>query len=197
MRRNTASLVILAAFGAVACGEDAIDPVTGGEGGGAEGFSVVVTDDPGINDATLAGVVRGTLRVALRNDAGALVDLGPAEGVEVPLHAGADTILLEGIARPPADSYSAVQLRFEGVDVEVFAGSVVGDSTLPQNVVLDVGSAGVATVDMLVPVFDIASAFATEIVVDLNSEAWITDTNLNDVAVPQSDLATSVSVDVR
>ncbi len=178
-----------------ACGE-AIDPVTGGEGSGSEGFTVVLTDDPGDEDATLQGTVTGAIRVGLRNDAGALVSLGVADDIELSLH-DADTIRLEGLSRPPIDDYTAIQLRFEGVDVVVEAGSQVGDSTLANNVTLDVGGSSAATVDVLVPVFSVDNSNVMEIVIDLNSESWVTGANLDDQVVPQADLTNSVLVEVN
>lgn len=196
MHRMKAYLAIPLAFAAMACDNEPIDPVTGGEGSGSEGFRVVVTDDPATAGETLQGTVTGTIRVALRNDAGSLVSLGVADDVEIELHEGADTVALEGLSRPPLDDYTAVQLRFEGVVVEVLAGSEVGDSTLAQNVVMDVGTAGNAVVDVLVPVFGVDAASVIEIVVDLNSEGWVTGENLDDALVPQADLVNSVTVDV-
>lgn len=179
----------------LACGE-AIDPVTGGEGSGSERFGVLLTDDPGNEDATLQGTMTGSIRVSLRNDAGALVSLGVANDVELPLHDG-DTVRLEGLSRPPIDDYTTVQLRFEGVDVEVEAGSQVGDSTLANNVTLDVGGTGAASVDVLVPVFSVDNSSVMEIVIDLNSESWVTGTNLDNQVVSQADLANSVLVEVN
>lgn len=195
MRRARMLFGVPAVCALMACGE-AIDPVTGGEGSGSEGFTVVLTDDPGEQDATLQGTVTGSIRVGLRNDAGAVVSLGVADDIELPLHEG-DTVVLTGLARPPVDDYTAVQLRFEGVDVEVEAGSHVGDSTLANNVTLDVGGSGTATVDVLVPVFSVAAANVMEIVVDLNSEAWVTGVNLDNQVVPQAALSNSVLVEVN
>lgn len=178
-----------------ACGES-IDPVTGGEGSGSEGFTVVITDDPGTEDATLQGTMTGSIRVSLRNDAGALVSLGVADDIELPLHDG-DTVRLEGLSRPPIDDYTTVQLRFEGVDVEVEAGSQVGDSTLANDVMLDVGGTGAATVDVLVPVFGVDNARVMEIVIDLNSESWVTGPNLDNQVVSEADLSNSVLVEVN
>lgn len=197
MHRIKAYLAIPLAFAAMACGNEPIDPVTGGEGSGSEGFQVVVTDDPAGDEETLRGTVSGTIRVSLRNDAGGLVSLGVADDIEIELHEGADTVELEGLTRPPLDDYTAVQLRFEGVVAEVLAGSEVGDSTLAQNVVMDVGTAGNAVVDVLVPTFGVDASSVLEIVVDLNSEDWVTGDNLDDAVVPQADLVNSVSVDVR
>ena len=195
MRKATMFFAIPVVVGAIACGEP-IDPVTGGEGSGSEGFTVVVTDDPGNEDATLQGTVTGSIRVSLRNDAGAVVSLGVADDIEIPLHEG-DTIRLEGLTRPPTDDYTAVLLRLEGVDVEVEAGSQVGDSTLSNNVTLDVGGSSTAAVDVLVPVFSVDNSNVMEIVIDLNSEGWITGENLDDQVVPQADLVNSVLVDVQ
>lgn len=195
MRKAMTFFAIPCVIAAAACGKDAIDPVTGGEGSGSEGFTVVVTDDPGEEDATLEGTMTGAIRVSLRNDQGALVSLGVADDIEIPLHVD-DTLRLTGLSRPPIDDYTAVQLRFEGVDVVVEAGSQVGDSTLANNVTLDVGGTGTATVDVLVPVFSVAASNVMEIVVDLNSESWVTGDNLDDQVVPQADLTNSVLVEV-
>lgn len=186
-----------------ACGEDAINPVTGGEGNGATGFSVLITDDPE-NDpgpgtgptADLIGEMTGSIRVLLRNDADALVDLGTMQDLEIALQHGADSVRLSDLSRPPTDTYTGIQLRFEGVTVTVESGSEVGDSTLASDVVMNIGSASLATVEIATETFDVDSDSDMDIVVDLNSELWVTGENLDDNLVPQADLANNVSVEI-
>ena len=188
---------------AAACG-DAIDPITGGEGNGATGFSIIVTDDPA-NDPgpnspgspnELTGQMSGSIRVLLRNDANALVDLGLVQDIEIPLQDGSDSLRLPDVSRPPTDTYTGIQLRFEGVTVRVESGSEVGDSTLASDVVMNVGSANLATVEIATETFDVDSNTDMDIVVDLNSELWVTGANLDDNLVPQADLANNVSVEI-
>jgi hypothetical protein len=206
MRRAIALVLIPVAF-AAACGEDAIDPVTGGEGNGSTGFAVIVTDDPS-NDPSpspsaspsapraIEGFMTGAIRVSLRNDAGALVNLGVMQDVEIPLQEGGDSLRLSDLERPPADEYVGIQLRFEGVTVTVNSGSEVGDSTLTSNVVMNVGTGSLATIEIVTPGFDIDSETDLDIIVDLNSELWVTGENLDDNLVPQTDLASNVSVEI-
>jgi len=116
--------------------------------------------------------------------------------VVVDLQQGGDSLRLSDLNRPAADSYVGIQLRFEGVAVTVFEGSEVGDSTLTENVTLAVGSGGLATVEVATQTFTIDSQSDVDIVVDLNSELWITTTNIEDAAVPQADLANNVTVEI-
>lgn len=205
MRRH--GLVLLAAALAAACGESAIDPTTGGEGGGSTGFDILVTDDPANDPAPAAGrspaapgaivgELAGAIRVSLRNDAGALVSLGTAD-IEMPIQHGADTVRLADIARPAADSYVAIQLRFEGVTVTVESGSEVGDSTTTSDVTMNVGTGSLATVEIATETFDVDNDTQLDIIVDLNSELWITGENLDDATVPQADLAANVTVEIE
>ena len=194
MRRAIGLLSITVAF-AAACGENAIDPVTGGEGNGATGFDVLITDDP-TGTPTMSGEMTGSIRVALRNDAGALVNLGVMQGAEVQLQDEGDTLRLTDLSRPPADDYTGIQLQFEGVDVRLDSGSEVGDTTLTSNVVLDVGAGSAATVEIAFPTFSVDNDSETAILVDLNSEDWITRANIEDAAVPEDDLVNSVTVEV-
>ena len=196
MRRSIALLLIPAALIA-ACGEDAIDPVTGGEGNGATGFDVFVTDDPpGTGTPDITGEMNGSIRVALRNDAGALVNLGVMQGAELLLQQDGDTLRLTDLSRPPADDYTGIELRFEGVDVTVDAGSEVGDTTLTSDVVLEIGTGSIATVEIGLETFSIDNDSEVAVVIDLNSEDWITRTNIEDSFVPQAALANSVSVEI-
>ena len=204
MKRAIALLAPLA-FCAGGCGENAIGPITGGEGEGNTGFAVLVTDDPA-NDPTsgpqrvapqaVEGVFAGSIRVSLRNDEDALVDLGLMQDAEVELQEGGDSLRLADLSRPPADDYVGIQLRFEGVDVTILSGSEVGDSTLTENVVLDIGSGGLATIEIATQSFAIDSETDLDIVVDLNSELWITGDNIDDTIVSQADLANAVTVEI-
>jgi len=203
MRRH--GLLLIAVTSIAACGENAISPQTGGEGNNSTGFSIVVTDDPANDPSPVAaspsapsaitGEVVGAIRVSLRNDDDALVDIGTAD-IELPLQSGADSVRLSDLSRPPADTYVGIQLRFEGVDVTVESGSEVGDSTITSDVVMNVGSGSVASIEIATETFDVASDTQLRITVDLNSELWITGENLDDAAVPQADLASSVTVEL-
>lgn len=203
MRRGTSLLLLPLSIGIVACGDDAIKGVTG-EGPGTTGFAVLVTDDPS-NDPTsgpvragplaFTGEMEGSIRVAVRSDGGALVDLGLVQDVLIELQQVGDTVVLDDITRPPTDTYVGVQLRFEGVTVTVASGSEVGDTTLTQDAVLNVGN-GLATVEIATLPFAITSDTNLDVVVDLNAEQWVTTTNVEDNAVPQADLANNVTVEI-
>ena len=203
--RGTTGLLLILALGAAACGENALDPLTGGEGGGNTGFAVLITDDPANDPApgpqaaapqAIEGELTGSVRVSLRNDAGGLVDLGTTDDLVIDLQQGADSVLLSDLTRPGNDSYVGIQLRFEGMTATVFEGSEVGDTTLTDDVVLDVGGGGIATIEVATQTFEIDSETDLDIVVDLNSELWITTTNIEDEAVSQADLANNVTVDI-
>ena len=195
--RRVIGMLPIAVVLAAACG-DAIDPTTGGEGNGATGFSVRITDDPPGTPSTpdFTGDLSGAIRVALRNDAGALVSLGVMQNAQVALQEEGDTLLLTDLSRPPADDYTAVELRFEGVDVTVLAGSEVGDTTLASNAVMELGSGNLATVLVAVPTFSLDNDSDVAILVDLNSEAWVTRSSLAASVVPQAAIANSVTVEI-
>ncbi|HUF14072.1 MAG TPA: hypothetical protein VMN78_13290 [Longimicrobiales bacterium] len=205
MRRLISLLTVPLALAGTACG-DPIDPVIGGEGGGTTGFAVILTDDP-TNDPGLSGSrasqgplaitgeMDGSVRVSLRNDANGLVDLGVDQDVVLPLQQGSDSLRLQNLSRPPTDTYVAIQLRFEGVTVLVRDGSEVGDTVLTEDVRLDVGN-GLATVEIATLPFDISGETELVLVVDLNSEAWITRANLDAGTVPQADLSNNVTIEI-
>ena len=203
--RRLIGLILPLSLAGAACGE-AIDPVTGGEGSGATGFAVILTDDP-TNDAgttsgdgqtplALFGEIEGSVRVSLRNENNALVDLGADRDAFLELQQRADSLVLQDLTRPPTGTYTAIQLRFEGVSVLVGGGSEVGDTTLTQDALLCVGNGGVATVEIATLPFDVASDTDLDIVVDLNAERWITESNLDAGLVLQTDLANNVTVEI-
>lgn len=204
MRRRASPFILTLSLAGIACGDDAIDPVTGGEGSGETGFAVILTDDPG-NDPGLApqraapqaitGELEGSIRVALRNQADNLVELGLDQDAFLELQ-GADSLRVADLTRPPADTYVGVQVRFEGVTVTVFEGSEVGDTVLTENATLGLGSGGIATVEVATLPFDITSETVLDVVLDLNSEQWITSENVDAATVPQADLTNNVTVDV-
>ena len=191
--RRTAILLPLALAGA-ACGNDAIDPVTGGEGSGATGFAVLLTDHPGEGATPMGGELEGSIRVSLRNDADALVELGIDQDVLLELQQGSDSLELGDVTRPPTGTYVAVQIRFEGADATVFSGSVVGDTTLTNDAVLVLGTGGLATVEIAALPFDVDSESELDLVLDLNSELWITRDNIAAGTVSQADLTNSVTL---
>lgn len=201
---RTARLILLPlALAGIACG-DSLE-LTTGEGPGTTGFAVIITDDPA-NDPTpgparvgpraFSGTMDGSIRVALRSDGGALVDLGLAQDAFIELQEAGDSLTLADLTRPAVDTYVGIQLRFEGVVVTIDSGSGVGDTTLTQNAVLDVGN-GLATVEIATLPFDVDSETAMDIVVDLNSERWVTTTNIEDTEVSQADLANNVTVEIQ
>ena len=204
MRRLSSLLLPLALAGA-ACG-DPIDPITTGGGTGATGFAVILTDDPANDPATaltrsgagplaIDGEIEGSVRVFLRNENDALIDLGADREVFLELQ-GSDSLTLRGLTRPATGRYVGIQLRFEGVSVLVRGGSEVGDTVLTQDAVLDVGNGGVATVEVATLPFDVVSEIDRDVVVDLNSERWITEANVDAGLVPQADLANNVTVEI-
>lgn len=193
--RRAIGLLSITVVVAAGCGDDAIDPITGGEGNGATGFAVLVTDDP-TGTASISGELTGSIRVALRNDAGALVSLGVMQDAEVLLHEEGDTLRLTDLSRPPADDYTAIQLQFEGVTASVDAGSEIGDTTLTSGAVLDVGGGSAATVEIAFPTLTVDNDSEARILIDLNSEDWITEANIDDAAVPEDDLINSVTVEI-
>lgn len=203
MRRGTRLFLLPLSIGIAACSGDALEVVTG-EGPGTTGFAVHVTDDPTIDASPgsgptgpvdFSGELDGSIRVALRSDGGALVDLGLVQNAVIELQQVGDTTALSDLNRPPTDTYVAVQLRFEGVSVRVDAGSEVGDTTLTQDAILNVGN-GLATVEIATQPFTVTSEATLDVIVDLNSELWVTTTNLDDDAVPQADLTNNVTVDI-
>lgn len=203
MRRLIGLILPLSLAGA-ACGEP-IDPVTGGQGSGATGFSVILTDDPtrspGTGTATSQGPLaivaemEGSVRVSLRNDANGVVDLGVDRDVVLDLQ-GVDSVTLRNLQRPPTDTYVGILLSFEGVNVTVHQGSQVGDTVLTQNAVLGVGNGGAATLEIPTRAFDVASETRLRVVVDLNAERWITRNSLAAGSVTQATLSNNVTVEI-
>lgn len=204
MRRTTRLLLVPLSLAGIACG-DAIDQVTGGEGSGATGFGVVVTDDPGndpgpgpqrVAPEAIAAELEGSIRIALRNEADDLVDIGIEQDAFFELQQVGDSLRLRGLSRPPSDTYVGIQIRFEGVTVTVFQGSEVGNTTLSGTEVLALGSGGLATVEIATLPFDVDSEAVLDLVLDLNSELWITEDNIEVGIVPQADLVNGISIDI-
>lgn len=204
MRRTTSLLLVPLSLAGIACG-DAIDPVTGGEGSGATGFAVVLTDDPAndpapgpqrVGPAAITAELEGSIRIALRNEADDLVDIGIDQDAFLELQQAGDSLELRGLTRPATDTYVAIQIRFEGVTVTVFQGSEVGDTTLSGTEAVGLGSGGLATVEIATLPFDIDSESVLDLVLDLNSELWITGDNLEAGIVPQADLTNAITLEI-
>lgn len=201
MRRHIPLLLL--ALVIASCDEDPIQTVVVGEPGESD-FDVILTDDPANDpgtsdgDAPLPVVAEfaGDIRVALRTQAGAMVTVGLARDLLFDLQQAADSLALPAQSRPADGTYTGAQISFEGVTVRLREGSIVGDSTLTQDVVLDLATIGPVTVDLITQPIVLSEQTDPRVVLDLNAERWITTTNLGTRSVPQSEVRNNLSIDV-
>lgn len=197
--RRTFWLVLAALFVVAACDEEHIDPIGAG-GNGDTGFRVLLVDDPAIDpdvggggNSVFTGVLEGGASVALRNQAGALIDLGSSEDFTLELQDG-DAAVAISETRPPAGTYVAVQLSLESASALIPAGSTIGGAIVEDDTSIDVGPAGLVVIERSIIPAVISNDTQRELVLDLNAETWITAANLADGLVDEDELGNSVAV---
>lgn len=174
----------LAAFALVACGDDTgtnpdPDPSTHGY------VRAAITDGSGASAAMFSragagsanGTIQADVQVEIQTQAGAWVDVGNPAQVNVAAQSNGSATVISGDVLVPVGTYSRVRLTMENAEAHLLAGSVLGVLTLTADVDIVIGgSDGRVIVEYTVSPFTVQAGgtVSTELLFDLNSEAWLT-----------------------
>lgn len=199
--RRLLTLVLPLAIAAIACDDEHLDPIGAGPGQG-DGFDVLLVDDPTLDPTTpppggevsvIDGTIEGSARVALRNQNGALTNLGAFEDFVLPLQDANAAVSLPA-TRPPTGTYTGLQLTLQNLSVLVEQGSRVGGVVLDQDVTLDVGPTGITVAERSLVPIPVEAGTELDLTIDLNAETWITLDNIEDEIVDDAEVGTGIVV---
>ncbi len=188
----TALLTIAAMV--VACGGETTDDDGSGpiEPDPAEGeagtMHAYATDDPSSSNASsgsagsasdFSGTLTGSADVEVSENGSTWYVLGPNQDFAVPLQNGAEQVELAAPREIPAGTYRFVRINFFGVEANLDAGSVVDGETLPDDVHLRMGDSQSAVFSGEADPFELEVGASGRIVLDLNSQGWVTAENVS------------------
>lgn len=191
-----ARVPVLLALPALGCGSGATGP-----GVGAGTASVVLLDPPGATaeapeepsgpfEATLDAEVEAYLSV----DGDTWEPVGSQAALKLRLQTGDSATLVRQDL--PARTYEHLRLILRGV-ATIAPGTELGGTLLDAAVAIALGSGGEVAIEKRLAPFEVRSGGAVRLTVDLNSEAWITEQNVERGFASQAELGASMRVQVE
>lgn len=208
-----ATAAVLLALSATACSESATGP--SGDGGGSA--QAVMHDDPSSGSGALApsfsrafaatsgeadysGSMQADVKVQVSADGSTWVDVNDraSSASRVEFRSGSETTVAAS-SSVQAGSYSRVRVIMENAGATVNSGSSFsgGGLVLSADVSLDLGSGGRVVIEKRVSTFEVRAGSTTTIEVDVNSEAWMSQENVEARAVSSSEIESAAAVSVR
>lgn len=104
------------------------------------------------------------------------------------LQSSGDTTTIRGDVTIPARTYGRIRLVLENASATLDAGSQIGTTLLSASVSLGLGADGKVVIEKDVTGLTVAADSESRIVLDLNSEAWVTEENVDAGAVSETDV---------
>lgn len=173
---------------------------------GAEGdarMQVAMQGDDATNasrsgeSSSSAGSVSGEIdveaRVYAQTSAGTWVELTRGrveETVDASGRAGAEVV---SDTRVQSNSFTRVRVEFERVDADVDGGVTIGGSLLTGSVKVDFGGESKIVVERSVS-FTASSSASSQVLVNLNADAWLNRASATTRTVSRADFASAVMV---
>jgi hypothetical protein len=207
-----AALVTVCAVMTVGCSDDA----TGPDGTGNGFMQAIVTDNPNSESPTASvsplfrisgssqgaayeGTISGQMRVSISADGETWYDLGSLNGIAVQAQSTVGGTNVHGEVTIAAGTYNRVRLVLRNATATIEAGAEIGGITLTTDVDVALGDGTDIVIEKEVETFTVtAEATArTEILFDLNSEAWITLDNVEQGEAPADQVEESCRTETR
>lgn len=204
--RVTAFSAVLA-VALAGCNGTTNNPVGIGSGGGSTGtVRGMVADNPnGVNPSVQSlnfdvrsadglsnytGTISGQASMAISADGSAWVDLGNPNNFTIQAQTNTNGSDVTGAVSVQTGTYSHVRLILHNVTLQLNAGSLVGGVTLTSAVTVEIGGGQDVTVEATVPSFTVSADASTEtdVIVNLNSQAWVTDSTVQAQAVSAAEV---------
>jgi hypothetical protein len=155
--------------------------------------------DPPATAPTVTGSLAGNTSASISTDGTTWVDLGSPNGITVPLQA-AGSATVHGGQDVPTGTYTRVRLIFEDVTARLTSGSVIGATTLTNNVDLPLGGTDQRIeVVVAVPAFTVEADAGIQrtIAFELRSHLWITAAALQTGTVTDATIQGAVLATTR
>lgn len=175
-----------------ACGDDGEDPnddiVPPDDTETPATMQAFVMDEASAgDDASYEGTLTGRADIEVSADQTTWWSLGAPHDFEVELRNGEDHIEISSSAEVPATTYRWIRINFSDVQAVLADGSVVEGETLASEVHLRLGDTGRAVTSGGVDPFELGEGESAHVVLDLNSDAWITVENLSRRQIPKEE----------
>lgn len=199
---RAAAVSAVLALALAACNGTSNNPVGIGGGAGSTGtVRGMVADNPnGVNPSvqsvrfdvsgasganSYTGTISGTASMAISADDSTWVDLGTPNSFTVAAQSNTNGADVTGAVSVQTGTYSHVRLILHSVTLHLNAGSLIGGVTLTNDVSVELGGGTDVTVDVAVPSFTVNADATTEtdVIVNLNSQTWVTDSTVQSQAV--------------
>jgi hypothetical protein len=163
---------------------------------GDDGGAMTRSPDGGrYSVSTAQGTVSFQARAYVQTSAGAWVELtdGAYEQVNVAASSAASAARVFATENVQATSYTRVRLVFREVDADVQGGIQIGTNLLTGSVTVSAGSDGEIVVERAISVNAQAGA-TTHLLLDLNSNLWLSQASTESRSVAEAAFAGAVSV---
>ncbi|HEX9582467.1 MAG TPA: hypothetical protein VF970_15285 [Gemmatimonadales bacterium] len=195
----------------------AVAACTDGTGSGLGRAEVLIRDNPNTTGAAPAatglvahiaatgapaaftGSIAGDAQVSISADGEDWYDLGSPNGITIQLQNAGDSTTVHGEVDAPAGGYTRVRVILDGAEARLNVGSTFGGLVLQTQVAVQLGGSDQRVViDRTVPAFEVrAQAGAvTRIGLELNAEAWLTETSVQALMVQDTAIQTALAVSV-
>ncbi len=140
------------------------------------------------------GAFAGTTRVEIYSPADdSWVEIAGTSSTQLDL-LSTDSAMLGGAVELDAGvSYTRVRLTITNGEAVVEAGATIGGIVLESDVSLDLGGDDAVVIEKDIAL-TVGSDTTTDLVIDLNSEGWVTANNLQDGVVSEAEMTAAASV---
>jgi len=208
--RSAMAVTLALGFATVACDGN------GGNGpNGDMGFvSAAVVDNPaspntspamtsqaepqGASASQYEGTIRGDMAVEISADGVVWYELGaPAQVAVQAQHGNGTTVHTE--VTVPEGQYVFIRLRMENAQAELHAGAVIGSLTLSTDITVMINNGAEVVIEKQVPAFTVSAdaSVRTEIVLDLNSELWITEGSVESGSAEEAEVEEATTAETH
>lgn len=187
-----AALVMSVSLGACDDDDDLVVPPVEDEEGTVE--LAMVDEDPTAEDETVTGEFTADVTAQLWVDDD-WQDVSGLSATSLTFDLGAEEDVV-GSTTVDADTYDEARIVLSNVSVVVNAGSEIGEEPLEEDVTLTVAEGGEVIVGYAVPVV-LPEDGTVRLVLDLNSQAWLTEQALETEAISATEFETAVSLTAR
>jgi hypothetical protein len=205
MIRTTKSLAAaLALFALAACDGSSTSPASGtgtmqvaakGDDGTTSSNVASTSDGPRYSTATAEGTITFRARVYAQASGGGWVELtnGAAQQATVDA-AGRGAAAVFATSSVDASTYSRVRVVFEDVHANVTSGlTLTAGGVLTGTVTVNAASGNTITVERTVSTH-VSAGGTTQVLLNLNADAWMNRANSSTHAVSEADFASAVQV---
>ncbi len=185
------AIIVIVVGTTVACGgDDATSPDPPGR------TQAIVRDMPAPS-ITADGFVSADINVLISTDGQSWTALGSPNGITVELQSETDSTNVHGEVTAPAGSFRFVRLVMANARATVKSGSTIGSATLGDDVLLTLGGDDDVVVVEKSVSFQVVAGTLASISFELNAEQWLTELNLQDGVVDDSEIQVAATVRSR